>query len=67
MDPYLEGHLWPDFQHSLAVGISRYLMPYLNPRYVARLKVELFRDTEPEVEMGITYPTVKTPAALAPP
>lgn len=37
MDPYLEGHLWPDVHHRLATRISIQLAPLLAPRYVARI------------------------------
>jgi hypothetical protein len=37
MDPYLEGHLWPDVHHALAAKIRQQLTPMLRPRYLARL------------------------------
>ena len=59
MDPYLEGHLWPDVHHRLATEISRRLTPRLKPRYVARLEIYVVEDTEPEAEIGIMYPDVE--------
>lgn len=56
MDPYLEGHLWPDVQHSLAVAISKQLAPRLGPRYVARIAASSVVDEDPEAETGIVYP-----------
>lgn len=37
MDPYLEGEMWVEFQHTLVHQISRQLMPLTRPRYVALL------------------------------
>ncbi|MFN8446215.1 MAG: DUF4058 family protein [Caldilineaceae bacterium] len=64
MDPYLEGYLWPDVHHRLATQISDQLMPYLRPRYVARIEVQMVTDETPEAEIGILYPDmeiVRTP------
>jgi hypothetical protein len=58
MDPYLEGHLWPDVHHRLATEISRRLTPRLKPRYVARLETYVVYDTDPEFDIGIMYPDV---------
>ncbi len=59
MDPYLEGHLWPDVHQRLATEISRRLGPLLRPRYVARLEVYVVEDESPEAEIGILYPDVE--------
>jgi hypothetical protein len=59
MDPYLEGHLWPDVHSRLPNEISRRLGPLLRPRYVARLATYLVEDEEPEAEVGIKYPDVE--------
>lgn len=59
MDPYLEGYLWPDFQHQLATQISRELMPQIRPKYVARIEVQVIEDKYPDVEVGIMYPDVE--------
>jgi hypothetical protein len=59
MDPYLEGYLWPDVHQALAGEIRRRLVPKLIPRYVARLKVHVVEDENPEAEIGILYPDVK--------
>jgi hypothetical protein len=32
MDPYLEGRLWPDVHHTLAVELRRHLVPLLPAR-----------------------------------
>lgn len=61
MDPYLEGHLWPDVHHRLATEISRALAPRLRPRYVARIEVTIVEDRSPEAEVGIMYPDVEVP------
>ncbi|MEW5987214.1 MAG: DUF4058 family protein [Chloroflexota bacterium] len=59
MDPYLEGHLWPDVHQRLATQISRQLTPYLRPRYVARLAITIVEETDLEAEIGIMYPDVE--------
>ncbi len=59
MDPYLEGYLWPDVHHSLATQIRDQLMPYLRPRYVARIEVQVVTDETPEGEIGIMYPDIE--------
>jgi hypothetical protein len=59
MDPYLEGHLWPDVHHGLAAEIRRRLAPRLRPRYVARIEINVVEDENPEAEIGIMYPDVE--------
>lgn len=59
MDPFLEGHLWPDVHHRLATQISRQLMPQLRPRYVSRIESYLVEDKQSEAEIGILYPDVE--------
>src|SRR5262245_3485224 len=63
MDPFLEGHLWPDVHHGLATEIRRRLAPLLKPRYVARLEIHVVEDENPEAEIGIMYPDVEVLAA----
>ena len=58
MDPYLEGHLWPDVYQALASKIRQQLAPRLKPRYVARLAVYVVEDVVPEAEVGLMYPDV---------
>ncbi len=60
MDPYLEGHLWPDVLAALAAQIRQQLTPVLRPRYAARLAVYVVEDTSPEADIGIMYPDVET-------
>jgi hypothetical protein len=59
MDPYLEGYLWPDVHHALAVEIRRQLIPRLRPRYVARLEIYVVEDTKVAEELGLFYPDVE--------
>lgn len=59
MDPYLEGHLWPDVHQALASKIRQQLTPLLRPRYMARLAVSVIKDYTPESEIGIMYPDVE--------
>lgn len=59
MDPYLEGHLWPDVHSALAGKIRQLLAPLIRPRYAARLGVYVVDDTAPEGDVGIMYPDVE--------
>lgn len=59
MDPFLEGRLWPDVHHRLAVEIACRLTPLLRPRYVARLEVVVVQDEGYADEIGIMYPDVE--------
>lgn len=59
MDPYLEGHLWPDVHHDLASKIREQLTPKLRPNYVARIEVYMVTDDDPLAEVGIMYPDVE--------
>lgn len=56
MDPFLEGHLWPDVHHRLATQISSQLMPQLRPRYVSRIESYVVEDKQSKAEIGISYP-----------
>ena len=59
MDPYLEGHLWPDVHQALASKLRQQLAPLVRPRYIVRLAVYVVEDTTPEGEIGIMYPDVE--------
>lgn len=59
MDPYLEGHLWPDVHQRLAGAIADFLTPQIAPGYVARLGVYTVTDTDPDEDVGIMYPDVE--------
>ncbi|MCG8352396.1 MAG: DUF4058 family protein [Chloroflexales bacterium] len=65
MDPYLEGHLWPDVHNALAYKIRQQLAPQIQPRYTARLETYVVQDSEPEAEIGILYPDVEVLLARA--
>jgi len=58
MDPYLEGHLWPDVHNRLANVIAEWIAPRIAPKYVARIEPYTAEDKNPESEIGITYPDV---------
>lgn len=58
MDPYLEGHLWPDVHHSLASAIVEMLADQIAPAYVARIEPYSIEDTNVEADAGIMYPDV---------
>lgn len=75
MDPYLEGHLWPDVHNSLAYLLSVQLTPRLPDAYLPHLNKYTVEDTAPGEDIGIMYPDVevfqkaqgvKEPAAALP-
>ncbi|MCB0062385.1 MAG: DUF4058 family protein [Caldilineaceae bacterium] len=37
MDPFLEGEMWTEFQHTLTHHVSQQLIPLIRPKYVALL------------------------------
>jgi hypothetical protein len=59
MDPFLEGHLWPDVRSALAGKVRALLTPLPRPRYTARLAISVVEDSAPESEIGIMYPDVE--------
>lgn len=59
MNPWLEGYIWPDVHQDLASAIRALLAPQIAPKYVARLAIATIMDSEPESEIGITYPDVE--------
>ncbi len=59
MDPYLEGHLWPDVHNSLAYLIKVQLAPRLIDPYIVHLNTYTVEDTSPEEDIGIMYPDVE--------
>ena len=44
MDPYLEGEMWVEFQHSFVHRISQQVMPLVRPTYVAFLAKRYCRE-----------------------
>ncbi len=59
MDPYLEGHLFPDVHNSLAYLIKVQLTPQLPDAYIVHLNNYTVEDTSPEEDVGIMYPDVE--------
>ncbi len=59
MDPYLEGHLWPDVHHSLAYLIKAQLAPRVGPAYMVHTRNYMVEDTAPGEDIGIMYPDVE--------
>ena len=59
MDPYLEGHLWPDVHNSLAYLIKVQLAPRVGPAYTVHTQTYTMEDTEPGEDIGIMYPDVE--------
>lgn len=64
MDPFLEGHLWPDVHQALANQIREQLNQLLGPNYVARLAVAVIEDETGEAEIGVMYPDVEIIEAI---
>ena len=56
MDPYLEGHLWPDVHDGLAFMIKEQLVPKVSPHYLVRTSVYTVQDTHANEDVGIMYP-----------
>lgn len=59
MDPYLEGHLWPDVHNSLAYLVKVQLASRLTEPYIVHLNTYTVEDTSPEEDVGIMYPDVE--------
>lgn len=59
MDPWLEGHVWPDVHHDLATRFKEQLVPLVIPKYFVRIETYTVEDTSPEEEVGIMYPDVE--------
>ena len=59
MDPYLEGHLWPDVHNSLAYLIKAQLAPRLAAPYIVHMNNYTVQDTSPSDDLGIMYPDVE--------
>lgn len=59
MDPWLEGHEWPDVHHELATAIKKQLVPQVVPKYLVRVETYTIEDTHPEEDIGIMYPDVE--------
>jgi hypothetical protein len=58
MNPWLEGYLWSDVHSRLAHVIAELLAPQIAPKYVSRIAIATITDSDPESEIGITYPDV---------
>lgn len=58
MDPYLEGHLWPDVHHALASEIRRQIVSRASTRYVARIETQVIIDRGARADLGIFYPDI---------
>ena len=59
MDPYLEGHLFPDVHNSLAYLIKVQLVKRLGANYIVHLNSYTVEDTSPAEDIGIMYPDVE--------
>lgn len=59
MDPWLEGHVWPDVHHGLAFVFKEQLVSKVVPKYFVRVETYTVEDTEPQEEVGIMYPDVE--------
>ena len=59
MDPWLEGHVWPDVHHGLAFVFKEQLVARVIPKYFVRVETYTVEDTNPQEEVGIMYPDVE--------
>lgn len=59
MDPFLEGHLWPDVHQSLANAIKIMLVPAARPKYLVRTNTYMMVDENMKEDVGIIYPDVE--------
>ena len=59
MDPFLEGHIWPDFHNSLAIFLKTQLVPKVSPKYLVQTITYTVGDTSPEKDFGIMYPDLE--------
>ena len=59
MDPWLEGHVWPDVHHGLAFVFKEQLVAKVVPKYFVRVETYTVEDTTPQEEVGIMYPDVE--------
>ena len=59
MDPWLEGHVWPDVHHDLATKFKEQIIPQVVPNYFVRIETYTVEDKNPEEEVGIMYPDVE--------
>lgn len=59
MDPWLEGHVWPDVHHDLATRFKDQIVPQVVPKYFVRIETYTVEDTSPQEEVGVMYPDVE--------
>jgi hypothetical protein len=59
MDPWLEGHLWPDVHNSLAYILKTQLIPQVSPEYIVTIDTQVILDTHAYEDAGIVYPDVE--------
>ena len=59
MDPWLEGHVWPDLHHDLATKFKEQLVSQVVPKYFVRIETYTVEDTHPYEDVGIMYPDVE--------
>jgi len=59
MDPYLEGHLWPDVHSGLAFVTKELLVAQLSDQYTVRTELYTVLDTEWQEDLGILYPDIE--------
>ncbi len=59
MDPFLEGHLWPDVHLGLSFLIKEQITPKVGTDYVVRNATYTVEDTSPQEDVGILYPDVE--------
>jgi len=59
MDPYLEHpELWPDVHHGLITAIQELLNQQIRPKYVARVEVRVYMESDDEPDPFVRVPDV---------
>jgi uncharacterized protein DUF4058 len=67
MDPFLEGHLWPDVHQGLAYLIKTQLVPQAGTKYGVVTSTYTVEDTSAGEDVGIMYPDVEILKKKVPP
>lgn len=58
MDPYLEADMWIDIHHTLASHIREMIVPFIVPKYIAKVEPQTIIDQSSTEDIGIMYPDV---------
>lgn len=58
MDPYLESDMWVDIHHSLATYLREAVVPFIAPKYIAKVEPRTVKDQSSSQDIGIMDPDV---------